>query len=52
MRLIDFMREFPDEQRCERKLKEYCGAQGIVCPHCGCTGANFRCATGLLRCIC
>jgi len=23
MRLIDFMREFPDEQSCERKLKEY-----------------------------
>ena len=37
MRLIDFMREFPDEQSCERKLKEYREAQGIICPHCGCT---------------
>ena len=34
--MFDFMREFPDEQSCERKLKEYCEAQGIVCPHCGC----------------
>ncbi len=37
MRLIDFMREFPDEQSCERKLKEYREAQGIVYPHYGST---------------
>ncbi len=37
MRLIDFMREFPDEESCDRKLREYREAQGIVCPHCGCT---------------
>ena len=36
MRLIDFLREFPDEQSCERKLKEYREAQGVICPHCGC----------------
>lgn len=30
MRLIDLMREFPDEQSCERKLKEYREAQGIT----------------------
>lgn len=37
MRLIDFMREFPDEQSCERKLKEYREAPGVVWPHCGST---------------
>ena len=36
MRLLDFMRELPDEQSCEQKLKEYREAQGIVCPRFGC----------------
>lgn len=35
MKLIDFIREFPDEQSCELKLKECREAEGVVCPHCG-----------------
>ncbi len=30
------MREFPDEQSCESKLREYRETQGVVCPNCGC----------------
>jgi len=35
MKLIDFMQVFPDEESCERKLREYRETQGVVCPHCG-----------------
>ena len=36
MNLIDFTREFPDEETCERKLKEYQVREGVVCRKCGC----------------
>ena len=37
MKLIDFMQEFPNEESCENKLREYREKQGVVCPKCGCT---------------
>lgn len=36
MNLIDFTKEFPNEESCERKLKEYRVREGAVCPKCGC----------------
>lgn len=32
MRIIDFAKEFPSDQSCESKVKEYREAQDIVCP--------------------
>lgn len=36
MKLIDFMKNFPDEESCENKLREYRENQGVICPKCGC----------------
>jgi rRNA maturation endonuclease Nob1 len=35
MTLIDFLREFSDEERCKRKFKEFREQAGVVCPKCG-----------------
>lgn len=35
MNLLNFIKEFPDEESCKLKFKEIRDKQGIVCPHCG-----------------
>ena len=35
MKLIDFISNFPDEESCKTKLREYRERQGVVCPRCG-----------------
>jgi len=35
MNLLNFIQEFPDEESCKLKFKEYRDKQGVVCPHCG-----------------
>ena len=35
MKLIDFISEFPDEESCKTKLREYRERHGVVCPRCG-----------------
>lgn len=37
MRLIDFISQFPDEDSCRARFKEYRERVGVVCPRCGCT---------------
>ena len=50
MRLIDFMKSFPDEESCKLKMKEYREKQGIVCPHCGCTHHYWKKDKGCFEC--
>jgi transposase-like protein len=35
MNLLNFIKDFPDEESCKLKFKEIRDKQGIVCPHCG-----------------
>jgi transposase-like protein len=35
MNLLNFIKDFPDEDSCKLKFKEIRDKQGIVCPHCG-----------------
>ena len=35
MTLIDFIKEFPDEESCRLKFKQYRDRIGVVCPKCG-----------------
>lgn len=35
MNLLNFVSEFPDEESCKAKWKEYRDKQGVVCPKCG-----------------
>jgi transposase-like protein/predicted RNA-binding Zn-ribbon protein involved in translation (DUF1610 family) len=35
MNLLNFIKEFPDEESCKLKFKEIRDKQGVVCPHCG-----------------
>jgi predicted RNA-binding Zn-ribbon protein involved in translation (DUF1610 family) len=35
MNLIDFINEFPDEESCKAKFKQYREQVGVVCPKCG-----------------
>lgn len=37
MSLIDFISQFPDEESCKQKFKEYRDHVGVVCPKCGST---------------
>ena len=37
MKLIDFITQFPDEQSCRARFKEYRDRIGVICPKCGCT---------------
>lgn len=37
MKLIEFISQFPDEDACRLKFKEYRQRIGVTCPHCGCT---------------
>lgn len=37
MNILNFTKEFPDEQSCKDKWKEYRDKQGVICPKCGCT---------------
>lgn len=36
MNLLNFTSEFPNEESCKAKFKEYREMQGVVCPKCGC----------------
>lgn len=36
MNLIEFVKNFPDEESCKRKWCEIRERQGVVCPKCGC----------------
>lgn len=36
MNLLNFIKDFPDEESCMLKFKQIRDSQGIVCPHCGC----------------
>ena len=36
MSLIDFLKEFPDEESCKLKFKQYREHVGVVCPKCDC----------------
>ena len=36
MKLIEFISQFPDEQSCRARFKEYRDRVGVVCPKCGC----------------
>jgi DNA-directed RNA polymerase subunit RPC12/RpoP len=42
MTLIDFLREFPDEESCKRKFKEFREQAGVVCPKCGGTDHYWK----------
>lgn len=42
MKLLDFYKNFPDEQSCRIHWKEQREEQGIVCPHCGGTVHNWK----------
>jgi len=35
MNLLNFIKEFPDEESCKLKFKDIRDKQGVVCPHCG-----------------
>ena len=35
MTLIDFIKEYPDEESCKAKFKQYRDHVGVVCPKCG-----------------
>ena len=35
MALIDFIKDFPDEESCKQKFKEYRGQAGVTCRKCG-----------------
>ncbi|GAB6009395.1 IS1595 family transposase [Dysgonomonas reticulitermitis] len=35
MTLIDFFSQFPDEESCKQKFKEYRDQSGVICPKCG-----------------
>lgn len=35
MTLIDFISQFPDEESCRQKFKEYRDHVGVICPKCG-----------------
>lgn len=35
MNLLNFIKEFPDEESCKLKFKEIRDQEGVVCPHCG-----------------
>ncbi len=35
MTLIDFISQFPDEESCKQKFKEYRDQVGVICPKCG-----------------
>lgn len=37
MNLLNFASEYPDEESCKRKWKEYRDKYGVVCPKCGST---------------
>ena len=34
MTLIDFIQEYPDEESCKAKFKQYRDHAGVVCPKC------------------
>jgi len=34
MNLLNFTHQFPDEESCKLKWKEYRDKQGVICPHC------------------
>lgn len=36
MKLIEFINQFPDEESCRSRFKQYRDIVGVVCPHCGC----------------
>ena len=36
MALIDFIKEYPDEESCKSKFKQYREHTGVFCPKCGC----------------
>lgn len=36
MNLIEFVKNFPDEESYKRKWREIRERQGVVCPKCGC----------------
>ena len=36
MKLLEFFKKYPTEQKCREKFKEYRLRQGIVCPRCNC----------------
>ncbi|MCL1942438.1 MAG: IS1595 family transposase [Candidatus Azobacteroides sp.] len=35
MNLLNFISEYPDEESCRKKFKEFRDKQGVICPHCG-----------------
>ena len=37
MKLLDFFKNFPDEQTCKDRFRQLREKQGVVCPKCGCT---------------
>ena len=37
MNLLNFVSQFPDEESCRAKWREYRDKQGVVCPKCGST---------------
>ncbi len=42
MTLIDFISEFPDEESCKQKFKEYRDQVGVVCSQCGGSAVSLR----------
>lgn len=42
MSLINFIEQFPDEESCKKKFKEYRDHVGVVCPNCGGTDHYWK----------
>lgn len=50
MNLIDFIKEYPDEESCKLKFKEYREQVGVVCAKCGGTGHYWKKDKGQYEC--
>lgn len=49
MNLLNFVSQFPDEESCKIKWKEFRDQQGVVCPKCGHTHHYWKSDKEMLR---
>lgn len=42
MNLIDFIEEYPDEESCKQKFKQYRDETGVICDKCGCQAHYWK----------
>lgn len=50
MKLIEFEKDFPNEDSCKLKFKEIRMQEGIVCPKCGCTHHYWKSSKEMFQC--